>query len=693
MATNADTYDADLLDRIIDWYRNWYDEDIGRLAQRFPADQTVLELDYSALRRGLPDLARDYLDDPDTIRDYLEEALALYDLPVAVDLGDATVRVTGLSDAAAAHVTPVGDYSPAEVAGEFTVLTGQVAKRSQTVIRPTRGVWKCSRCGEQIRRPIERGEPMPEPHECPGCERQGPFVEDAQAMAESGVNHQLIRLQRPPEHADGHDDATLDVVLEEDLAKTVSPGDRVTVGAELDPRLEDGDDDRPEIDFLGLADSIEQRETDFEDIDYHEHEDRIQEVASSADPYTTIIDSILPSHEGHPTIKEAIMYQLFGGVEKTLPDGTETRGTIHLFLVGDPGVGKSTLLNYVRDLAPRSVFTTGTGSTAAGLTCAAVQDDFGDGGWSLEAGALVEAHNGIACIDELDDMDEEDRAGMLESMSDQQISVTKAGMQATMPANTTVLAAANPDFGRFDPYEPFHEQIDIHPALFSRFDLVFPMLDSPDADTDEAVAETITTSQQVGGRLAGGQSGGAEEVTPPLEPEELRAYIARARECYPEITDEAKAAIKQEYVEVRSANEDTDSDAVPTTPRMLECLTRLAEASARVRLAEEVAVDDVQRACDLYRSYLGQFGMDIESGTLDVDRIETGTSAAQRDRVKQTVAVIEELAEEYDEGAPTRVVKQSPEIDADEEQVEAVIENLKQKGEVYTPTEGHLRTT
>lgn len=690
MATADDMHDPDLVEDIIRFYRNWCDEAIARLAQRYPNDQTVLEVSYATLRRGRPDLAADYLEDPDTVRGYLEDALARYDLPVAVDLSGATVRVTDLGEAVDELTVPVGDYSPAEVAGEFTIVSGQVSKRSQTVIRPTKAVWRCARCDTTITRPIERGQEVREPHECSGCERQGPFIEAKAEMAKTGVNHQVIRLQRPPEHADGHDSTTLDVVLEEDLTKTVAPGDRVTVGAHMTPQV-DLDGDQPEIDFLAQADSVEQRETDFEDIDYHEHKDEIEEIAASADPYGKIVDSILPSHEGHRTIKEAIMYQLFGGVEKELPDGTTKRGTIHVFLVGDPGVGKSTLLQYVRDLAPRSVYTTGTGSTAAGLTCAAVQDDFGDGGWALEAGALVEAHNGVCCIDELDDMGEEDRAGMLEAMSDRQISVSKAGIQATMPANTTVLAAANPDFGRFDPYEPTHEQIDIHPALLSRFDLIFPMLDSPDREADAEVAETVTDGQQVGQQLAANDSADTESVDPELEPDLLRAYIARARECTPVLTEAAKEAINQEYVEVRDANSDSDTDAVPTTPRMLECLTRLAEASARIRLADEVAIDDVNRARELYRSFLAQFGQDPESGDLDVDTIETGTSASQRERVRQVLEVIEELAQEYDAGAPESAILKSPAIDADEEKIRNEIENLKQKGEVYQPKQGHLR--
>jgi len=686
------TLDETLLDELVRWYRDWYEDEIARLAQRYPNDQSVLEVEFSTLRRALPDVADDYLQDPTRIRDHMEEALSAYELPAAIDLSGATVRITGVTDAAPDLTYGVGDYLPSEVADDFCVVEGQVAKRTQPTLRPAEAVWECQRCGGIIRINQPRTESLQEPHECRDCERQGPFRPLEDEMAKTAVNHQLIRLQQPPEKGKNRSDATLDVVLEDDLVKSCAPGDRVAVGATIESTV-DEDSDRPEIEFLAQADLIESKDSDFEDIDYEAHKDRIEEIANSDDPYQHIIDSILPSHDGNERIKEAIALQLFGGVEKDLPDGQHIRGTIHIFLVGDPGVGKSSLMRYVNRLAPRAVYTSGTGSTAAGLTSAAVQDDFGDGGWTLQAGALVEAHRGVCCVDELDDMQEEDRAGMLQAMSDQQIDISKAGINATLPAQTTVLAAANPEFGRFDPYEPIGDQVDIHPALLSRFDLIFPMTDKPDAEQDRDVARKQMQAARVGQQRANQQTeADAGEIEPAMEPAVLRAFIARAREIKPVLTEAAQQRIEDEYVQIRQSND--EDGPIPTTPRMNECLTRLATAAARIRLSDTVSIRDAERAIDIYREYLEAFGVDPESGDFDADMVETGTSKSQRDRVKATLKVIESLEVEYNSGAPIQSVVDHPTLDEwDETKINHTIDELKQKGEIYEHQTDYLRTT
>jgi len=454
------------------------------------------------------------------------------------------------------------------------------------------------------------------------------------------------------------------------------------------------DGSEPALDMVGEAQSVETLESDFEDIDFEEHRETIESVANSNDPYQAIVDSIAPTHYGNQGVKEAIAYQLFGGVQKDLPDGSEIRGTIHIFMIGDPGVGKSAILRYVNKLAPRSVYTSGTGSTAAGLTAAAMQDDFGDGGWTLKAGALVESHKGICCVDELDDMAEEDRSGMLEAMSDQQISISKAGMNTTLPARTTVLAAANPKLGRWDPNTQITEQLDIHPALLSRFDLIFALKDQPDTEQDSNVAEHMTKGAQVGQQRArdGSASGSTDDVEPELSPDVMRAYIALAREKKPVLTDEARNKIEAEYVSFRQASD--DSDHIPTTARMVESLTRLAEASARIRLGDEVRVDDVQRAIEIYHEYMKSFGVDPESGDFDVDIIETGTGGSQRNRVRAIEKVISSLGEEYDRGAPIESVVDHPTLsDFGDDDIRHEIDQLKDKGKIYEPSDGRLRTT
>lgn len=340
-----------------------------------------------------------------------------------------------------------------------------------------------------------------------------------------------------------------------------------------------------------------------------------------------------------------------------------------MLLIGDPGTGKSQMISYVENIAPRSVYTSGKGSSAAGLTAAAVRDDFGDGQqWSLEAGALVLADKGIAAVDELDKMDSSDRSAMHEGLEQQKISVSKAGINATLKARCSLLGAANPKYGRFDQYEPIGEQIDLEPALISRFDLIFTVTDSPDPDHDSRLAKHIIKTNYAGEintqreELASSEftpeqvAEVTQEVAPEIDAELLRKYIAHAkRSCYPTMTEEAKDLIEEFYVNLRSKGADEDAP-VPVTARKLEAMVRLAEASARVRLSDTVERIDADRATDIVESCLKDIGVDPETGQFDADVVETGTSKSQRDRIKNIKGLIADIEEEYQEGAPVEEV-------------------------------------
>ncbi|WP_280535348.1 LAGLIDADG family homing endonuclease [Halopenitus sp. POP-27] len=340
-------------------------------------------------------------------------------------------------------------------------------------------------------------------------------------------------------------------------------------------------------------------------------------------------------------------------------------------------------------------------------TAAAVRDDFGDGQqWSLEAGALVLADKGIAAVDELDKMESSDRSAMHEGLEQQKISVSKAGINATLKARCSLLGAANPKYGRFDQYEPIGEQIDLEPALISRFDLIFTVTDQPDPEHDSRLAkhilktnyagelntqrEELTTSEFTQAEV----DAVTEEVAPAIDADLLRKYIAYAkRNCYPTMTDEAKAVIEEFYVDLRSKGADEDAP-VPVTARKLEALVRLAEASARVRLSDTVDREDADRATDIVESCLKDIGVDPETGQFDADVVETGTSKSQRDRIKNLKALIADIEQDYEEGAPVEeVIDRADEVGMDPSKAEDEIEKLRRKGEVYEPTQNHLRTT
>ncbi|MFC7213968.1 LAGLIDADG family homing endonuclease [Saliphagus sp. GCM10025334] len=367
----------------------------------------------------------------------------------------------------------------------------------------------------------------------------------------------------------------------------------------------------------------------------------------------------------------------------------------------------SQMLGYIQNIAPRSVYTSGKGSSSAGLTAAAVRDDFGDGQqWTLEAGALVLADQGIAAVDELDKMRPEDRSAMHEALEQQRISVSKAGINATLKSRCSLLGAANPKYGRFDHYEPISEQIDLEPALISRFDLIFTVTDQPDEEKDRNLAEHILTTNYAG-ELTTQQrempqldvsteeiESMTEEVDPVIDADLLRKYIAYSKQnCHPRMTQEAREAIRDFYVDLRSKGTDEDA-AVPVTARKLEGLVRLSEASARIRLSDTVEEEDATRVIEIVRSCLQDIGVDPETGEFDADIVEAGTSKSQRDRIKNIKQLISDVEEEYDEGAPIDVVlERANEIGMDQSKAEHEIEKLKQKGEVYEPSTNNLRTT
>jgi len=383
----------------------------------------------------------------------------------------------------------------------------------------------------------------------------------------------------------------------------------------------------------------------------------------------------------------------------------EVEGT-HNYLTDGVVSHNSQMISYVQNIAPRSVYTSGKGSSAAGLTAAAVRDDFGDGQqWTLEAGALVLADNGVAAVDELDKMADDDRSAMHEALEQQKISISKAGINATLKARCSLLGAANPKYGRFDQYEPIGEQIDLEPALISRFDLIFTVTDSPDPEEDAALAEHILQTNYAGElntqneQLANANyseeeiDSQTEDVAPAIEPELLRKYIAYARRtCFPTMTAEAKQAIEDFYVDLRSKGADEDAP-VPVTARQLEAVVRLAEASARLRLSDTVEQEDADRVITIVRSCLQDIGVDPETGEFDADVVETGQSKTQRDRVKNVKSLIGEIEDEFEEGAPIEeVLDRAEEIGMDAEKAEHEIEKLKEKGELYQPNKDHLRS-
>ncbi len=316
-------------------------------------------------------------------------------------------------------------------------------------------------------------------------------------------------------------------------------------------------------------------------------------------------------------------------------------------------------------------------------TAAVVKDEFMRG-WALEAGAIVLADNGIILIDELDKMNKEDRSAMHSAMEQQIVSIHKANIQATLRSRTAVLGAANPKFGRFDPYSPIASQIDLPSTLINRFDLIFTVRDLPDAKNDEVVASHVLELHQRGG-----------SVDVPIDSKLLRKYIAYAKQtCFPVLTASAIDAIKRFYVDLRNAavSDSAEIKPIPISARQLQALVRLAEASARVRLSDKVLKKDAAKAIELLKSCMQAVGTDPETGKFDIDRISTGITASKRGRISTIKRIIDDLENKVGKAIQIKdVLAECEQEGIDRQKVEEILEDLKKTGDIYEPKPGIIQ--
>ncbi|OBT46300.1 minichromosome maintenance protein 5 [Pseudogymnoascus sp. WSF 3629] len=329
-----------------------------------------------------------------------------------------------------------------------------------------------------------------------------------------------------------------------------------------------------------------------------EEEAELLELSRMPDLYNVLADCIAPSIYGNRDIKKAIACLLFGGSKKILPDGMKLRGDINVLLLGDPGTAKSQLLKFVEKVAPVAIYTSGKGSSAAGLT-ASVQRDHATREFYLEGGAMVLADGGVVCIDEFDKMRDEDRVAIHEAMEQQTISIAKAGITTILNARTSVLAAANPIFGRYDDLKSPGENIDFQTTILSRFDMIFIVRDEHERGRDERIAKHVM-GIHMGGR------GAEDQVESVIPVDKMKRYINYCKtRCAPRLSPEAAEKLSSHFVQLRKQvhageMESNQRSSIPITVRQLEAIIRISEGLAKMTLSPIATTEHVSEAIRLF---------------------------------------------------------------------------------------------
>ena len=577
----------------------------------------------------------------------------------------------------------------AEIIGKMTSVSGMVLRASEVKPLAKELVFICP-IGHRTDVILEKGLTITTPIKCSNekCTHKELSLEPQSSRF---IDVQFVRLQELPEDLPpGQLPHYLDITVKQDLVDDARPGDRVVLTGIVRIEQEkmsgvsksnsplyrlrlDGNN----VEFLGGKGSKTSRRIQREEIS-PEEEKTIKSLSKSPDIYDRIIDSYAPHITGHRIIKESILLLMAGSTQRELQDGSKIRGDINIFLVGDPGTAKSEMLKFCARIAPRGLYTSGRGSTAAGLTAAVVRDV--NGIFMLEAGATVLGDQGLVCIDEFDKMKDEDRSALHEVMEQQTASIAKGGIVATLNARTSILAAANPMYGKYDPFKNITENVNLPIPLLTRFDLIFVVRDQPSKERDEKIAKHIIdlhTPQGIDSRSL-------------IDSETLTKYVSYAKRVDPILTKEAETKILDYYLKMRNVDAD---DMITVTPRQLEGLIRLATARARLLLKNQVEEEDAQRAIDLLQNMFEDAGIDVNTGKVDLGVLQ-GKPRSEVSKMQSFMEILKTL-----EGEPKKPVEEKQLIEElvktekfNEEEARNIVRKMVRDAAIYESKPGHYNT-
>ena len=573
----------------------------------------------------------------------------------------------------------------AEIIGKMTSVSGMVVRSSEIKPLAKELVYLCPE-GHPTKVTHEKGLEFNEPLKCSDgkCTHK-----DLELSPEKSrfIDFQMVRLQELPEDLPpGQLPHYVDVTVLQDLVDNARPGDRVILTGIVRIEQEHIPSMRGKssiyrlriqgnnIEFLGGRGTKTSRSTEREEISPDE-EKIIKSLVKNPDVYDRLVSSFAPHIHGHDLIKEAILLLIVGSNQRILSDGAKIRGDINIFLVGDPGTAKSEMLKFCARIAPRGLYTSGRGSTAAGLTAAVVRDKLGI--MMLEAGAVVLGDQGLVCIDEFDKMRPEDRSALHEVMEQQSASIAKGGIVATLNARTSILAAANPMYGKYDPFKNITENVNLPIPLLTRFDLIFVVRDVPSKEKDARIAKHILSLHRSSN----------VDTKSLIDVDILTKYLSYAKRIEPVLTQEAEDRILEYYMKMRNVESE---GMITVTPRQLEGLVRLATARARLLMKNQVDVEDAERAIFLIQSMLEDAGVDVNTGQVDLGVLQ-GRPHSEVSKMQLFMDVMKSL--EGDEKRPVEekmFVKELVKTGKfTEEEARKYIKKLQRESAIYESKPGH----